>query len=105
MSDFATYILQVENVLIMLASSAVIFTARQALPSLRHNAAWARLLPVLPVALCSLAVWMPGLVGGRASQKLLLGIVLGALSGHAYKLVTQTVFGNDRSIRGHRSRL
>ena len=106
MGDFAAYILRTECVLLMVAVWALISVAPRLMPSLVDNPYWARLLPVLPIAACSAAVWLPDLVAGGATEKILLGIVLGALCGHAYKLVKQSVFGNDKRIRDHpRARL
>ena len=106
MEQFASYLLRIENVLIMVAVSAMISILQHVFAEqLEHNPTWARLLPATPVLLCSVVVWLPGLAQGSASQKILLGVVLGSFSGYAYKLMKQTVFGNDRRIRDHPKRL
>lgn len=106
MGQFASYLLRTENVLIMVAAWSLISLAQRLFEQqLCDNEIWVRLLPLAPVVLCSVAVWFPGLVDGGAAEKVLLGLVLGSVSGHAYKLATQTVFGNDKRIRDHPKRL
>lgn len=101
MGDFAAYLLRTEHLLLMLSVSAVISLAPRLLPGLVGNRYWVRALPVLPIAACSTAVWLPGLVDGTIVERVLLGIVLGALCAHAHKLVTQSIFGDDKRIRDH----
>jgi hypothetical protein len=106
MEQFVTYLLRAENVLIMLAVSVSISVVHRLFAQhLERNPVWIRLLPVLPIMMCSVAVWLPDLVIGGAYEKILLGVVLGAFSGHAHKLIRQTVFGNDKRIRDHPTRL
>lgn len=101
MGNFAAYLLRTEHLLLMLAVSVTVSMAPRLVPALADNPYWVRLLPVLPIAACSAAVWLPGLVSGTVAERVLLGVVLGALCGHAYKMVTQTIFGNDRRISDH----
>ena len=98
MVDFVAYLMTAENWLIMAAVSVSIHTVQLFMPGLERNPTWGRLLPVLPVLLCSAAVWMPGLVDGSAGQRIALGIVLGVFDGQAYKLLRQTILGHDRRI-------
>ena len=105
MLTWANYLLRTEHMLIMLAVSALIALAERFWPALERDPLWARSLPALPVLGCSIAVWFPGLVAGGTAERILLGIVLGAVCGHAYKLTTQSILGNDRRIRDHPTRL
>lgn len=105
MGEFVEYLLRTEHMLIMLGVWVGISTAKRLWPSLADDPTWVRLLPVTPIVLCSAIVWVPGLVGGSTVEKLLLGLVLGAFSGHAHKVLSQTVFGNDKRIRDHPPRL
>lgn len=105
MGVFVDYLLRPEHALIMLAAWVVLSLIKRVAPCLEQNRVWLRLLPLMPVLLCSWAVWFPGLVFGSPSEKILLGLVLGSFCGHAYKFFRQTVFGNDRRIRDHPARL
>jgi hypothetical protein len=105
MVGWAAYLLQTEHMLIACAVWVLIALTRSLWPGLDNNRLWVRLLPALPVAACSVAVWIPGLVEGPTAERVLLGIVLGALCGHAHKLTKRTVFGNDKRIRDHPPRL
>jgi hypothetical protein len=98
-AHFVAYLLTTENALIMAAVSVSIHTVQLFTPQLEHNSTWGRLLPALPVLLCSAAVWFPGLVDGGIGQRVLLGIVLGAVSGQSYKVLRQSILGDDRRIR------
>lgn len=105
MAEFVEYVLRVEHMLLMVAVSVLISTAQRLLPSLRQSRTWARALPGLPIVLCSVFVWLPGLVDGDPAQKLLLGIVLGSFAGQANKILRQSLLGNDKRIRDHPARL
>lgn len=105
MAQFVAYLFNVDNVLIMITASVVIAVTRYVFPWLEDHRAWVRSLPLQPIALCSIFVWLPGLAPGCASEKILLGIVLGTFSGQAHKVVKQSIFGNDKRIRDHPTRL
>lgn len=105
MHGFIDYLARTEHALIMLAVWFSIGIIRRVMPCLEQNGIWLRLLPALPTLLCSMAVWMPGLVEGGTSERILLGIVLGAFCGHVHKIIKQTLLGNDRRIRDHPQRL
>lgn len=105
MADFAAYLVRTEHVLLMAAVSAVIEVVGRALPGLSENPYWARLLPILPLLTCSVAVWVPGLIGGTVGERIMLGVVLGSFCGHFHKVVRQTVIGSDKRIRDHSTRL
>lgn len=104
-TDFIAYLLQPEHMLIMLAVWAVLGLVRRIWPALDNNPIWVRLLPLIPVLACSAIVWLPYLVEGSPGHKALLGIVLGSFCGHAHKIVSQGIFGNDKRIRDHPARL
>lgn len=101
MSGWASYLLRVEHMLIMCAVWAILGLTRSLWPGLDKNRLWIRILPALPVVGCSIAVWVPGMVDGSTAERVLLGVVLGAMCGHAYKLTKQSIFGNDKRIRDH----
>lgn len=101
MAGWASYLLRTEHMLIMCAVWILIALTRNLWPGLDNNRHWVRSLPALPVVACSVAVWIPGLTDGPAAERILLGIVLGAMCGHAHKLTRQSIFGNDRRIRDH----
>lgn len=105
MDDLAAYILRTEHILLMAAVAAVIEAVGRALPGLADNPYWVRLLPVLPMLACSVAVWVPGLVDGSVGERMVLGVLLGSFCGHFHKVVRQTVLGNDKRIRDHPKRL
>jgi hypothetical protein len=105
MTGWVEYLLRIEHMLIMVAVSALIGLARSLWPGLSGNPVWVRALPALPIAACSVAVWVPGLTDGTPAERVLLGIVLGSVCGHAHKLTKQGVFGNDKRIRDHPQRL
>lgn len=101
MTGWAAYLLRTEHMLIMCAVWVIISLVRSLWPALENNRAWVRALPALPVVACSVAVWIPGLVEGATGERILLGIVLGAMCGHAHKVTKQSIFGNDKRIRDH----
>lgn len=105
MGDFAAYLLRTEHLLIMLAVSVTLSAIGRLWPLLAQHPTWVRLLPVLPMLACSVIVWIPDMVEGTAGHRVLLGVVLGAFCGQGHKIVAQTVFGNDRRIRDHPTRL
>jgi hypothetical protein len=105
MSEFVEYLTRTEHFLIMLGVWVSIGFVRRMLPCLEQNRSWLRVLPVLPILLCSFAVWLPGLTQGGTFERVLLGLVLGAFCGHAHKLAKQTFLGNHKRIRDHPQRL
>jgi hypothetical protein len=105
MGAFVDYLLQTEHALIACAAWVVLAMVKRVAPCLSENRVWLRLLPVMPTVLCTWAAFWPGLVEGTVGERVLLGIVLGAISSHVYKLVQQSLLGNDKRIRDHPSRL
>lgn len=105
MVDFTEYLLSIENMLIMVSVWVILGTLPRVFVWLGRHPLWVRFLPLMPILMCSVIVWSPGLVDGGPAHKILLGVVLGAFCGHAHKLAGQTVFGNDKRIRDHPQRL
>lgn len=94
LSQFLTF----PNITLMVAVSAIIVAVAQVHPPLVQSKTYARLAPFLPLLFCTLVVvflpssqWSAMPLGDR----ILLGIVLGALSGWAYKAFKQTFMGGD----------
>ena len=79
MHDFAQYLMQTEHMLIVCAVWVLLALVNRCLPELADNAAWARLLPVMPIVLCSVIVWLPDVVEGSTPTRIMLGLVLGAI--------------------------
>lgn len=101
MGAFVDYLLRPEHALVMCAVWVVIGLVKRVAPCLESNRTWLRMLPVMPIILCSWAVWVPGLVEGTPAERVLLGLVLGSFCGHMHKFIRQSVFGNDKRIRDH----
>lgn len=99
MTDFATYLMQVNHMLIVVSVWVLMSIVRRMLPAIADHHAYAYLSPVLPIILCSLAVWIPGLTDGSVATRIMLGIVLGAMAANGHKIVRQTVLGDDQRIR------
>lgn len=99
-ADFASYLLTVPNLLIVAAVWSLIQVTSRILPSVIDHPITARLMPLVPIAMCSAAVWLPGSVEGDPSiaTRIYLGIVLGAMVGHAHKILRQTALGHDDRI-------
>ncbi len=105
-SAFADYLLQVENLLIVAACWTLMETIHKIFPRVKSHSIWARFAPAAPILLCSAAVWIPGAVASEVSvgTRILLGIVLGAMTANAHKILKQTALGHDDRIRkGRRS--
>jgi hypothetical protein len=101
MKEFLSYLVQTENLLIVAAVWVLISAACRAFPRLKAHRLWARIAPVLPILLCSAAVWIPGCADPELGigSRILLGIVLGAMVANAHKIFGQTVLGKDERIK------
>jgi hypothetical protein len=87
------------NLLIIVGAWAVVKTLTMAIPELADRPWFARLLPVLPLALTSGFVWIPGATeAAGVGERIMLGLVLGFFVGHAHKIIGQTALGRDRRI-------
>jgi hypothetical protein len=94
--------LMAENLLIAAAVWVLLSAFTRAFPKLKAHKVWARLAPVLPIVLCSGAVWIPGTVDPELGigSRIVLGIVLGALAANGHKILGQTILGKDERIKG-----
>lgn len=101
-SELIDYLMTVENLSIAVAVWFLISIVCRVFPKIKAHRLWARIAPALPMLLCSAAVWIPGLadpeLGG--GSRIVLGILLGAISANAHKIFGQTVLGKDARING-----
>lgn len=88
------------NLVIMAGAWALLSTARQMFPRVAAHSISVRLMPVLPILVCSAEVWLPGLSLGvvGAGDRVLLGIVLGFATGHGFKVAAQSLLGKDARL-------
>lgn len=101
--EFIEYVLTMNNLLIVVSVWTLIGTIHKVAPGLKDKdasmatATWVRFLPVLPVLLSVIAVWIPGAgpVDLTPANRLFLGIILGQFSAHAHKIFGQTLLGRD----------
>lgn len=94
-------LLRRESVLLMGATWALLETLHKALPDrVTGNPLLVRAAPLFPLALCSLGVWVPGLLPASApiAERVLTGVILGYATGHSHKVLTQTILGRDKRI-------
>lgn len=106
-SEFIAYLLQVPNLLIVLGSSVILGVIHRVFPTFGGHHWWARFAPLAPILLCSALVWVPGAGpdGITVGSRILLGIVLGAMSANAHKIFKQSLFGHDDRIKHRKMRL
>lgn len=99
---FTDYLLQISNLLIVAAVSTLLETVHRIFPKVKTHSIWARIAPAAPILLCSAAVWIPGAAdpGLTSGARIMLGIVLGAMTANAHKILKQTALGQDRRING-----
>jgi len=100
MTEFTDLLWRLESVLIMAAVWVLMSAAKKVFPDKMQLAIVARVLPLIPIALCSGAVWIPGLApdGIQVGPRIMLGVVLGAGAGQAHKILKQTGLGRDSAI-------
>ena len=91
------------NLAVVVGVWVLITTLHKAVPELKGKGWWARLQPVLPLVLCTAALWIPGAAQAdqSAADRILLGLLLGFAVGHAHKIVKQTGMGADARINGN----
>lgn len=81
------------NALLMVAVWSAIQTARRVFaPYLTGAAPLARLMPLAPMTACCIAVWIPGPwlnPDETWGQRLVLGVVLGALTGNLHNIASR----------------
>ena len=91
-------VMTVENLAVMIAAAVLVGIAKRNLWR-REGDAFDRLLPLLPVVLCCLFLWIPGLephfgeTDAPIGTRLVLGIVLGALTLNAHSLLKRIGLG------------
>jgi hypothetical protein len=100
MNEFTEILWRLESLLTMAAVWVLMSAAKKTIPKVMQNPLVIRLLPLVPIALCSGAVWIPGLApaGIEAGPRIMLGVVLGAGAGQAHKILKQTGLGRDPAI-------
>lgn len=99
-TEFAEYLLRIENMLIVACVWVLMTTIRRSFPRLGESQIWARLSPIIPIILCSGLVWVPGAVEGSVSTRIMVGVVLGAMAANGHKILKQTALGDDHRVRG-----
>ena len=100
MNQFIDYLLRTEHLLAVAGVWILLSLFAKLLPRIALTRIYARIVPLLPIVLCSGAVWLPGIAqsGLGVGARIFLGIVLGALVGHAHKIFGQTVLGKDARL-------
>ena len=95
-----THLLHPSNILIVAFVWIVIGMLRRGLPDAMERPIVVRLLPLMPIALCSILVWLPGVADhvNDGASKAMLGVVLGAMAANGHKIFRQTALGDDRRI-------
>jgi hypothetical protein len=91
--DILSLLLTPWNVLLMVAVWTIIQTVRRVAPSMfAHGTVLARLLPVAPVVLCQIAVWIPGPWVSEATtamERVVLGTVIGACTSNLHAVLSK----------------
>jgi hypothetical protein len=100
MNELTDLMWRLESLLIMSAVWALMGAAKKVAPKFMQHAIVARLLPLVPIALCSGAVWIPGLVPAemQIGPRIMLGVLLGTCAGQSHKILKQTGMGKDTAI-------
>jgi len=101
MDALTTTLLQTENLYLMAGVFAMLETLSRILPeNISKHRLYIRMTPVFPVILCSGGVWLPGIgmADMHASERILLGLILGYAVGHTYKMAMQSIFGKDSRL-------
>lgn len=97
MTDFTSYLLQTENLLIVASVWVLMSVLRRVFPRLTGHRLYARFAPVLPIVLCTASALV--LMDDSVSTRIMLGIVLGAMASNGHKVFKQTALGDDQRIR------
>ncbi len=102
MAEFTDLMWRLESLLIMAAVWSMMGTAKKIAPKFMNSPIVARLLPLAPIAMCSGAVWIPGLVPVemQIGPRIMLGVLLGTCAGQSHKILRQTGLGKDSAIKG-----
>ena len=97
-SGLGDVLLNPMNAAISTAAWFIIGGLTKAFAGSRAEKVWARLLPLLPLLVCAGLYFLAAPVGLTFSEKLMMGLMLGALTGHGDKALKQTVRGQDDRI-------
>ena len=93
--------LTVQNALILGGVFGLLQMLKKLMPKMTKSNWYNRVLPVLPEALCSVAVFLPGMhpEGQLWTTSLFVGLVLGAMSSKVHKVMRQSFLGDDSDIQ------
>lgn len=87
-----------QHIIAMVATWALIEVIKRLVPTMATSGWFKRLLPLMPLIFCSAAVWLPGVSMPMPwGSRVLLGIVLGSISGHVHKMARQTLLGATKA--------
>jgi hypothetical protein len=103
MDPLTDLLLRPSSLYLMGAVWVVMETAGRMLPpKVTANQVYLRVLPLVPILLCSAAVWIPGIISDplSPSSRVLVGIILGWGAGQVHKIFMQTVLGRDPRMAG-----
>jgi hypothetical protein len=100
-AELVDYLMRVEHLLVVAAVWFLQSVFCRVFPRAKAHKLYARIAPVVPLLLCSGAVWIPGVVSDDIGigSRIFLGVVLGALTANAHKIFGQTVLGRDDRIK------
>jgi hypothetical protein len=90
-----------ENLAVVTGVSIVLLTLTRAVPELVAASWWARLQPLISLLICTAALWLPGVADARMSigDRVLLGLLLGLLTGRVYEILGRMIVGRHRRTR------
>lgn len=92
--DLTEILARPEHAMAMVASMAIIEAVKGSFPSIKSDQSIARVMPLVPVVLCSIAVWLPGVTEAQPwGSRVLVGLVLGFASGHVYRMFKSLLKG------------
>lgn len=99
--EFMDLLWRLESLLTMGGVWVLMSAAKKTAPKIMNTPIAARLLPLVPLALCSGAVWLPGIApeGIELGPRVMLGVILGSGAGQAHKILKQTGLGKDEAIK------
>ena len=94
-------LLRKENLYLMAGAWIVLQTILRFLPISVMDSPWTiRVLPIAPIILCSIGVWIPGLQSDsvQVGERIMVGLILGYAVAHSYKITLQSILGKDVRI-------
>lgn len=96
------FVLTQHNLVIAAAIYMLLGAVKKSAPELVQHRLWARIEPLAPVLLASAAVWIPGLAATQGlgiGDRIMLGLVIGAIVAYGHKLFRQSLLGRDDRIQ------